>query len=47
MRLVGVDAADVASNLDDARVRPREDSQFPTYTSWGHDEAVVGVFGDN
>ena len=47
MRLVGVDAPDVASNLDDAHayIRARIPN-FRTYTSWGHDEAIIGGYYD-
>jgi hypothetical protein len=47
MRLVGVDAPDVASNLDDAHAYIRAKiPNFRTYTSWGHDEAIIGGYYD-
>jgi hypothetical protein len=47
MRLVGVDAPDVASSLDDAHASIRAKiSNFRTYTSWGHDEAIIGGYYD-
>jgi len=47
MRLVGVDAPDVALSLDDAHASIRAKiSNFRTYTSWGHDEAIIGGYYD-
>ena len=47
MRLMGVDAPDVAANLDDAHAYIRAKvSNFRTYTSWGHDEAIIGGYYD-
>ena len=47
MRLMGVDAPDVAANLDEAHayIRARAPN-FRTYTSWGRDEAIIGGYYD-
>jgi len=47
MKLVRVDAPDVASNLDDAHAYIRAKiPNFRTFTSWGHDEAIIGGYYD-
>ena len=47
MRLMGVDAPDVPANLDDAHAYIRAKiPNFRTYTSWGHDEAIIGGYYD-
>jgi hypothetical protein len=47
MRLMGVDAPDVAANLDDAHAYIRAKvPNFRTYTSWGRDEAIIGGYYD-
>jgi hypothetical protein len=47
MRLMGVDAPDVATNLDAAHAYIRAKVRnFRTYTSWGHDEAIIGGYYD-
>ena len=47
MRLIGVDAPDVAANLDEAHACIRAKiSNFRTYTSWGHDEGIIGGYYD-
>jgi hypothetical protein len=47
MRLMGVEAPDVAANLRSAHtyIRGRV-ANFRTYTSWGHDEAIIGGYYD-
>lgn len=45
MRLMGVDAPDVPANLDTAHAYIRAQTpNFRTYTSWGHDEAIIGGY---
>ena len=47
LRLMGVDKPDVPSNLDDAHAYIRAKiPNFRTYTSWGHDEAIIGGYFD-
>ena len=47
MRLIGVDAPNVPANLDDAHAYIRAKvSNFRTYTSWGHDEGIIGGYYD-
>jgi Pectinacetylesterase len=47
MRLIGVHEPDVAASLDDAHVYIRAKIlNFRTYTSWGHDEAIIGGYYD-
>ncbi|HET9955270.1 MAG TPA: pectin acetylesterase-family hydrolase [Polyangiaceae bacterium] len=47
MRLMGVDSPDVPANLDDAHAYIRAHvSNFRTYTSWGHDEGIIGGYYD-
>jgi hypothetical protein len=47
MRLMGVDSPDVATNLDAAHAYIRAKVRnFRTYTSWGHDEAIIGGYYD-
>ena len=47
MRLMGVDSPDVAASIDrgHAYVRSRV-ANFRTYTSWGHDEGIIGGYYD-
>ncbi|KAF2718695.1 hypothetical protein K431DRAFT_348539 [Polychaeton citri CBS 116435] len=47
MRHMGVADADVPANLDTAHtyIRSRV-SNFRTYTSWGHDEGIIGGYWD-
>jgi hypothetical protein len=47
MRIIGVDAPDVAANLDDAQAYIRAKApNFRTYTNWGHDEGIIGGYYD-
>jgi hypothetical protein len=47
LRIVGVAAPDVPANLDDAHAYIRAKvPNFRTYTSWGHDESVIGGYYD-
>jgi hypothetical protein len=47
MRLMGVDKPDVPANLDDAHAYIRAHvPNFRTYTSWGHDEGIIGGYYD-
>jgi hypothetical protein len=47
MRIIGVDAPDVAANLDDAHAYIRAKApNFRTYTNWGHDEGIIGGYYD-
>jgi len=47
IRLIGVDDPDVPANLDRAHAYIRANiSNFRTYTSWGHDEAIIGGYYD-
>ncbi|MEO8779412.1 MAG: hypothetical protein ABI389_12185 [Rhodanobacter sp.] len=47
MRLLGIDAPDVAANMDDAHTYIRAKvANFRTYTSWGHDEGIIGGYYD-
>lgn len=47
MRIMGVESPDVAANLDDAHAYIRAQvPNFRTYTSWGHDEAIIGGYYD-
>jgi hypothetical protein len=47
MQLIGVDALDVPAGLDDAHTYIRANvPYFRTYTSWGHDECIIGGYYD-
>jgi hypothetical protein len=47
MQLMGVNAPDVPAKLDDAHAYIRAKvPNFRTYTSWGHDEAIIGGYYD-
>jgi len=47
MRMMGVAQPDVPSNLVDAHHYIRSHvSNFSTYTSWGHDEGIIGGYYD-
>jgi hypothetical protein len=47
LQIMGVEAPDVASNLDAAHAYIRAKvPNFRTYTSWGHDEAIIGGYYD-
>lgn len=47
MQIMGVDHPDVPANLDDAHTYIRANVRnFRTYTSWGHDEAIIGGYYD-
>lgn len=47
MRLLVVDEPDVAAKLDEAQAYIREKvPNFRTYTSWGHDEGIIGGYYD-
>jgi hypothetical protein len=47
MRLMGVDKPDVPANLDCAHAYIRANvPNFRTYTSWGHDEGILGGYYD-
>jgi hypothetical protein len=47
IKLLSVDAPDVAANLDDAHTYIRAKiHNFRTYTSWGHDEGIIGGYYD-
>ena len=47
MRLMGVDAPDVPANLDGAHAYIRAKiPNFRTYTTWGHDEGIIGGYYD-
>lgn len=47
LRLVGVDKPDVAASLDRAHAFIRANvPNFRTYTSWGHDEGIIGGYYD-
>jgi hypothetical protein len=47
MRLMSVDAPDVPANLDEAHAYIRAKiPNFRTYTSWGHDEGIIGGYYD-
>ncbi|MCJ1398026.1 hypothetical protein MMC11_001223 [Xylographa trunciseda] len=47
MQLLSVDAPDVPANLDDAHAYIlTKIPNFRTYTSWGHDEGIIGGYYD-
>ena len=47
MRLMGIAAPDVPANLNEAHAYVRAKvPNFRTYTSWGHDEAIIGGYYD-
>jgi hypothetical protein len=47
LKLMGVEAPDIAANLDAAHAYVRAKvSNFRTYTSWGRDEAIIGGYYD-
>ena len=47
MQLMGVDAPDVSAKVDNAHTYIRANiPNFRTYTSWGHDEGVIGGYYD-
>jgi hypothetical protein len=47
LRLVGVDKPDVPASLDRAHAFIRANvPNFRTYTSWGHDEGIIGGYYD-
>jgi hypothetical protein len=47
MRFMGVDNPDVPANLDRAHAYIRASvPNFRTYTSWGHDEGIIGGYYD-
>ena len=47
LRLMGVESPDVPANLDSAHAYIRDKVRnFRTYTSWGHDEAIIGGYYD-
>jgi len=47
LKFMGVNAPDVAANLDDAHAYIRAKvANFRTYTSWGRDEAIIGGYYD-
>ena len=47
MQMMGEKKPDVSAKLDEAHayIRTRV-SNFRTYTSWGHDEAIIGGYYD-
>jgi hypothetical protein len=47
MRILGVEKPDVPANLDRAHAYIRASvPKFRTYTSWGHDEGIIGGYYD-
>ncbi|MGJ7574806.1 hypothetical protein ACSFBX_30050 [Variovorax sp. RB2P76] len=47
MQLIGEKRPDVPAKLDQAHAYIRaEISNFRTYASWGHDEAIIGGYYD-